>query len=609
MCTDQNSHELQSLKCQQLLSKIPLGLCVVDADLVIRDWNPQLEKWTGVKASQVKGQVLTSRFPETEQLGVANRIRDVLKIGTPAVFSWSLHRQFLDCSDSAPLIHRSLIQDTRVVRVSQDPPLALITISDETTAAEQLVQLRQDRQDLLSAKTSLQTSCIALEEKNQKLQKEIADRQQAESELRRQTAEFISAKVRETEHTRHLEQLVRDLTKARQAAEVAARAKSEFLANMSHEIRTPMTAILGYVDLLEDLSLSADERAELMTSIRRNGNHLTEIVDDILDISKIEAGKMLVDTIVFSPESVIDDVVQMMSERARIKGLELHTQFMEPVPVRVQSDPTRFRQILINLVGNAIKFTTAGSVRITVEWQSPKTERGKLLVHVKDTGVGIPPHRQEEMFAPFVQADTQMTRQYGGTGLGLAISQRLARILGGDLTFTSQEGKGSTFTVLIPCPEEAAINEPAHQNLELAPKKTQPANPLADTRILIVDDTADNRKLLSFHVKKAGAVIDLAENGQEALDKITEAKESRPYDIILMDMQMPVLDGYEATKQLRKHGDMTPVIAVTAHAMAGDRDKCLSAGCNDYITKPVAREKLLQMMQQWLQASIAFTGQ
>ncbi|MBI1344653.1 response regulator [bacterium] len=599
----------QAVDCQLLLEQLPYGICVVDNDLMVKVWNPQLAEWTGWSSESVIGQSLTNLFPSLHHRGTLQRLESVLSTGVPALFSAAMHQQLLPIPHTAAINSRGMVQEVRAIRISTEPRQMLIMVSDITLTTTQKEQLRQERKNLLEAQTSLQASIEELGRKNARLQQEIDERQEAEIAMRQQTAALIHAKVRESEHTKRLEQLVCDLTKARQAAEVAARTKSEFLANMSHEIRTPMTAILGYVDLLANETFTEDERAEHIASIRRNSHVLTEIIDDILDISKIEAGKMQVESLPFSPREVVAEVVEMLQDRANVKGLHLDMRLIEPAPTRLVSDPTRIRQILINLVGNAIKFTKAGSVHVVVQWIAAHSSHGKLQIQVVDTGIGIPHTARDQLFAPFVQADTRMTREYGGTGLGLAISQRLARMLGGELSVDSDVGRGSTFTLELPCPGESIPMMPELPASSQTNRQADMQAPLTDTKILVVDDTPDNRKLLSFHLKKAGADVDLAENGQEALEKIQAARSSQPFDIILMDMQMPVLDGYDATQQLRRIGDLTPVIAVTAHAMAGDRDKCLSVGCNDYITKPAPREKLLAIVVQWLQSSVALTGQ
>ena len=397
------------------------------------------------------------------------------------------------------------------------------------------------------------------------------------------------------------------LREARDIAESAARAKSEFLANMSHEIRTPMTAILGYAELLrtEGESLSRTERQEALHAICRNGEHLLTIINDILDFSKIEAGKMTVEKIPVSLKVIVDDVVAMMKERAAAKEITLTAKLPATVPASVLSDPARLRQILINLVGNAIKFTETGGVHIDVSFEPTSSSRGQLAIAVHDTGIGIAPDRLEQLFEAFVQSDSSTTRRFGGTGLGLSISQRLAELLGGHIDVTSDLGTGSTFTLHLPV--EVAENTPASSECGATPAAKSSASahgadpaPLESRRILLAEDGIDNQRLISLLLKKAGADVDVVENGQEAVEAATRALAGdEPFDVILMDMQMPVMDGYSATRQLRDQGYSRPILALTANAMEGERDKCLEAGCDDYATKPIQREKFIALVAEW----------
>jgi signal transduction histidine kinase/CheY-like chemotaxis protein/HPt (histidine-containing phosphotransfer) domain-containing protein len=384
------------------------------------------------------------------------------------------------------------------------------------------------------------------------------------------------------------------------AADAANRAKSEFLANMSHEIRTPMTAIIGYADLLLDPNQCVSERLNHVNVVRRNAEYLLAIVNDILDLSKIEAGQLVCESIAMSPCQIISEVASMMRVRAIERKIELQVRIDGPIPKTIHSDPTRLRQILINLVGNAIKFTESGWVRVTATMESPS----RLRFDVIDTGIGLSAEGISRLFQPFSQADTTTTRRFGGTGLGLVISKRLATKLGGDLTVESQEGRGSCFTLTV---DPGAIG-----NVEMVSDYTEiMRDPSESTawlaplrgRILLAEDGADNRQLLALYLVKAGADVTFAENGQIAVEKATRALEDgRPFDLILMDMRMPELDGYSATAKLRGRGYDRPIIALTAHAMAGDRDKCLQSGCTDYLTKPVRKAGLLEIVQRYLTA-------
>ncbi|MEI8383418.1 MAG: ATP-binding protein [Planctomycetota bacterium] len=399
----------------------------------------------------------------------------------------------------------------------------------------------------------------------------------------------------------HLEERVAsrtaELETACEAAEAASRAKSDFLANMSHEIRTPLNAIMGYADLLRRGWVdSPEDRDEMLSTLHSSGKHLMTVINDILDLSKIESGQLQLETRAESPHQLLAEVVSLMRVGFREKNLSLDYNWQGPIPEQVDTDPVRLRQILINLLGNARKFTATGGVQLIAHVE-PKSHPTQLVVNVIDTGIGIPPEKQKLVFDPFVQADTTVTRKYGGTGLGLSISRRLARMMGGDLTVESEIGRGSNLQLTIsvgdlqnvPMLSAGAVGDIVDTHTPVVQEVDAPK--FQGLRVLVVDDGSANRRLISLVLSRAGAVMTQAENGLQACELVLGR---RAFDVILLDIQMPVMDGYAAATKMREGGVMVPIIALTAHAMKGDRDKCIAAGCSDFLSKPVSADELLQ---------------
>ena len=392
-----------------------------------------------------------------------------------------------------------------------------------------------------------------------------------------------------------------ELADARRAAEAASEAKSAFLANMSHEIRTPMTSVVGLTELL--LASETDtSRIEMLRMIQRSSHHLVELINDILDLSKIESGKLAIDRIDCSPVELVQDLASVMSVRAKEKGLSFAVQFDGRLPATVYTDPMRLRQILINLVGNAIKFTNQGGIRITTRYLSDLNPP-RIEFEVADTGIGMSEDELSRLFEPFSQVDHSVTRRFGGTGLGLCISQRLAGGLQGEIFVESKPKVGSTFRLQISTAQHApeALIDPAQQleRLEPAPPVIQEV-PLT-CHALVAEDTRGIQYLIKRFLEGAGAQVSLASNGQEAIDRLRDAENSdQPIDVVIMDMHMPVLSGYDAVARLRSEGSQIPVIALTARAMQGDREKCLSVGCDAYLPKPVDRLQLLDAVARQL---------
>jgi PAS domain S-box-containing protein len=387
-----------------------------------------------------------------------------------------------------------------------------------------------------------------------------------------------------------------ELRSAKDEAEAASRAKSEFLANMSHEIRTPMNAILGFTELLRrGFGKSERESSRYLDTIHQSGKHLLGLINDILDLSKVEAGQLTVEKIACAPHEIIQGAMAELAIKAQEKGIRLSMRLLTPVPERAQSDPARIRQVVLNLLSNAVKFTEAGGVEVVLACNGTA-----YTIEVSDTGIGMDPAKVEEMFDPFTQADVSISRRFGGTGLGLAISRRLARALGGELTGTSQPGVGTTMIFTFATgPLEGvrlldATDIAAPRAAGAASTRTRWRIPSA--RVLVVDDGAENRELLSLVLTEHGLWVEEAENGQVAVDKAAATN----FDLVLMDMQMPVLDGYAATRELRRRGVQAPIVALTAHAMKGYEEEVMQAGCTAYLTKPVDIDALLQQVAQLL---------
>lgn len=392
------------------------------------------------------------------------------------------------------------------------------------------------------------------------------------------------------------------LSISKDAAEQANRAKSQFLANMSHEIRTPMTAIQGFAELLQTSELGAGERQAYASTIRRNSEHLLALLDDVLDLSRIEA-----DRLQLAPERtplvpLLQDVLELMQAQATAKHLPLRLRLQTSLPAWVVIDPLRLRQVLLNLIGNAIKFADKGEITVIVSMQPAAAETPAVLtISVRDCGIGISAEQMQRLFQPFAQADPSTTRRYGGSGLGLAISRRLVGLMGGELAAESELGAGSEFRVVLQLAGNVETTSDASTQIVRPPSGPLqgPQLPLAQPfdrpiRALVAEDGVDNQLLLTTYLRYAGAEVHLAADGRAAVDMALAAEASdSPFDVVVMDMQMPDLDGYEATQRLRATGFTRPIVALTAHAMAGDRERCLAAGCTDYVAKPVSRAALL----------------
>lgn len=391
----------------------------------------------------------------------------------------------------------------------------------------------------------------------------------------------------------------RELALSNEAAQSASRAKSAFLANMSHEIRTPLGAVLGFSELLSDADVSDSERTEYARAIKRNGQLLSSLINDILDLSKIEAGKLEPDVEDVALSETLADISSLLQLQASEKGIHFEIESDGQLPEVINTDPVRLRQILFNLVGNAIKFTDTGSVTLKITHRNDVATVPSLVFEVRDTGLGISEEQAARLFEPFTQADASTKRKYGGTGLGLVLSQRLAQMLGGDVKLVSSEpGKGSTFVATIKANHARAANNNAPKKDERAQQFAEGIPPIRfdGVKILLVDDAADNRLLVSRYIKLTGAQVESAENGLEALEMVS----NKDYDVLLMDLQMPIMDGYEATMELRRRGFNKPIIALTAHALKEERLRCLASGFNDHLSKPISSSALFAALSHFV---------
>ena len=381
----------------------------------------------------------------------------------------------------------------------------------------------------------------------------------------------------------------RDLLNARDKALNAEKAKSQFLANMSHEIRTPMNGVLGNAEILLDEELSEIQRRHVKI-ILNSGTNMLNLLNDILDYSKIESGQLRTENRNFDIRSLLHSITDLYEFSASTKNLHLSLNIAKNLPDFIVSDSTRIQQIVSNLISNSIKFTRVGGITLNATSTQLSNESHEISITVSDTGIGIPKDKIDMIFEDFTQSDNTITRKYGGTGLGLSISKKLALALGGEISVASEENSGSQFTLRIPC--ELGQREIYKQRVS----SNEPLD-LSDKKILLIEDNLINRDLAINFLKDFGATIDEANNGLEGLALANEVK----YDFILMDCQMPVMDGFRSTKEIRKlSGDHQPIIiAMTANAMRGDREACLEAGMNDYLSKPISKSKLKETLKKW----------
>ena len=388
------------------------------------------------------------------------------------------------------------------------------------------------------------------------------------------------------------------LEEARVAAQTATEMKSQFLANMSHEIRTPLTAVIGYADTMLEQNVSEEDRNHTARRILNNGKHLLHVINDVLDISKIEAGQLSMEMLSISQLKLIMDVEWLIGSAIREEGLDFNVIYEFPLPEHIETDPTRLKQVLLNLLGNARKFTSEGSISLIVRYLEDKKQ---MCYEVSDTGIGMTPEEQSKLFKAFSQADESTTRQFGGTGLGLCISRQLAQMLGGDLKCESVKGRGSRFTVTIDAnvtSETRFIDSLDESTTQQDFLKHREVPSLAGD-VLLAEDNPDNQRLISMYIRNTGAEVEVVGNGQEAVEHAV----ARQYDLIIMDMQMPVMGGAEAVKWLRDIGNRTPIAMLTANAMKEEKDRCVGLGASEFLTKPIDKQAFYNVLERYLNAS------
>jgi len=561
--TERKTHEEQLRESEERMRLLieavkDYAIFMVDVKGNVASWNTGAERLTGYNAQEIIGQhlsifyppeALARGYPDVELIAAQENGRyeeEGIRIKKGGAEYWS--------NVTLTPLHDEHGRHRGFAKVTRD-------ITERKLAEDALKKAHQDLEHKVQQRTTELLGAV------ERLQREIDERKIVEKEL----------------------------VKAKEAAYASNDAKNSFLANMSHEIRTPLGAILGFSDLLLQHDVNESDRTLYLKTLRRNGYLLLTIINDVLDLSKVESGTFQIDKSHIELNEFLGEIMASMSLKANEKGLSITIEADGAIPRVIETDPIRLKQIIFNVVGNAVKFTESGRVAIVLKELTQIRGSSKLAIDVIDTGAGISADNANKLFEPFVQVDASLTRRHGGTGLGLAISRRLAQALGGDVILSeSTLGKGSTFTIIVDSgtPPTRTILFESSNETDKAVTVNEAKESLAPLRILVVEDQLDNQLLISRILKRLSADVDLAENGEEGVRKAIH----NDYDVVLMDLQMPIMDGYQAAAKLRQHGYDKPIIAITAHAFAEDKERTRESGFSGHLVKPINKESLFNTL-------------